>query len=488
MKGLNIRQTEYEAVIGLEVHAGLAVNTKMYCGCKTEFGAEPNTQCCPVCTGMPGALPVLNRKAVEYAIKAGLATNCSIIRYSRQDRKHYFYPDLPKGYQASQHNLPLCTGGFLEIEVNMSAKKVGIRGIHIEEDAGKLIHDESGKYSLVDYNRSGVPLIEIVTAPDLGSSEEVRAFILKLKTILEYTGVCDCKMQEGSLRVDINLSVRRRGESTFGNRTEIKNLNSVRAIVRAVEYEAKRQAEELEKGRSVRQETRRWDDARGVSYPMREKKGADDYRFFPDPDLCPIVIDDAWLNEIKSSLPELPDEKKKRFVLEYKLPAYDADFITGSKQLSDYFEEAAKRCRNHRAVCNWLMGDISKKLNESNIEVSDIPVSPENLAKLVELTDSGIISWKIAKQVFVVMWDTNRDPAEIIEEKGLRVINDTEEIRKVIIQVLEENPKAVEDIRNGKEKTIGFLIGQVMRKTGGKASPGIVNRLIFEELERLFHE
>jgi len=486
MKDLKEKLMEYEVVIGLEVHAELTTNSKIYCNCATRFGGEPNTRCCPVCTGMPGALPVLNKKVVEYAVKAGLATNCSITRYSRQDRKNYFYPDLPKAYQTSQQDRPLCTNGYLEIEVDGLLKKVGIHRIHIEEDAGKLIHNESGNNTLIDYNRCGVPLIEIVTRPELNSSAEVKVFIEKLKAILEYTEVSDCKMQEGSLRVDINLSVRPKGESTLGNRTEIKNLNSISAIVRAIEYEAKRQIDEVKKGRKIIQETRRWDDEKGVSFPMREKNETVDYRFFPEPDLCPIIIDEAWLNEIKSSVPELPDERKNRIIAEYKLPEYDANFITGSKTLADYFEKAACKSKNPKAISNWLMGDLSKKLKENNVEITNIPVTPENLAKLVEFIDSGVISGKIAKQVFEIMWVTSGDPAEIIENKGLRVINDADEIRKVVIKVFEENPKAIEDIRKGKEKSIGFLIGQVMRKTNGKAAPDIANQLIRKELDRYF--
>lgn len=475
---------EYEVVIGLEVHAELATKSKMYCDCATRFGGEPNTQCCPVCTGMPGTLPVLNKKVVEYAVKAGLATNCRIAQYSRQDRKNYFYPDLPKAFQTSQYDLPLCADGYLEIEADGKTKRIGITRIHIEEDAGKLIHSESGS-TLIDYNRCGVPLIEIVTGPDLRSSEEVKIFFGKLKTILEYTGVSDCKMQEGSLRADINLSVRRRGEKTLGNRTEIKNLNSVRAIVKAVEYESKRQIVELEKGRTIVRETRRWDEARGISLPVRQKENASDYRYFPEPDIPPIVIDEAWLNKIKASMPELPDERKKRFIAEYKLPEYDADFITSSKFMADYFEKAAVNSKNPKAVSNWLMGDITRKMKERNLEISDIPVSPENLARLADLTGSGVINSTIAKQLFEIMWDNGKSPDEIIMEKGFQVISNTDEIRKIIAEVIEENPKAAEDLKNGKAKTIGFLVGQVMRKTGGKADPRLVNRLVSEELNRI---
>lgn len=476
---------QYEVVIGLEVHAELATRSKIYCSCTTEFGGAPNTHCCPVCTGMPGALPVLNKKVVEYAVKAGLAINCNIVPFSKQDRKNYFYPDLPKAYQTSQYDLPLCINGHLDIEVNGQTKKVGIHRIHIEEDAGKLIHDESNGDTLIDYNRCGVPLIEIVTTPDLRSAEEVKVFFEKLKTILEYTEVSDCKMQEGSLRADVNLSVRPQGQETLGTRTEMKNLNSVRAIVRAVEYEAKRQIEELKYGRTIIQETRRWDDAKGKSYSMRSKEEAHDYRYFPEPDLCPIEIDESWLNKIKASIPELVDEKKKRFIDKYELPEYDAAFITASKPLADYFEKAARKTNNPKAISNWLMGDVMKKLKDRNMEVSDIPISPENLAKLVDLIDSKIISNTIAKQVFEIMWNTNNEPSEIVEQESLCVVTDTEKIRNVVIKALDENPKAVEDFKNGKAKSAGFLVGQVMRKTHGKADPRIINQLLFEELKRL---
>ena len=479
------KSSKYEVVIGLEVHAELATNSKIYCSCTTKFGSAPNTQCCPVCLGMPGALPVLNKRAVEYAVIAGLATNCSISQYSKQDRKNYFYPDLPKAYQTTQFDQPLCTDGYLEIEVNGRAKKVGISRIHIEEDAGKLIHDESGNSTSIDYNRCGVPLIEIVTCPELNSASEVKAFIEKLKAILEYNGVSDCKMQEGSLRVDVNLSVRKKGEKALGTRTEMKNLNSIKAIVRAVEYEEKRQIEELEKGRKIIQQTRRWDDSKGENYLLRDKEEAFDYMYLFEPDLCPIVIDEVWLEEIKSSIPELPDERKKRIIAEYKIPEYDASFITGSKLLADYFEKAARKSSNPKAVSNWIMGDVMKKLKDNNLEIPDIPISPEYIAELVELVDSNIISSRIARQVFEIMWDTNKQPYEIVKEKRLQVISNTEEIRKFVIKVLDNNARAIEDIKKGKGKSFDFLVGQVMRATNGKAQPQIVNKLLAEELSRL---
>jgi len=475
---------EYEVVVGLEVHAELATSSKIYCNCTTEFGGDPNSHCCPVCTGMPGVLPVLNRKVVEYAVKAGLATHCTISTFSKQDRKNYFYPDLPKAYQTSQYDLPLCTGGFIEIEAGGQVKKIGITRIHIEEDAGKLVHDERGGDTLIDYNRCGVPLIEIVTEPDLRSAEEVKVFFEKLKAILEYTGVSDCKMQEGSLRADVNLSVRPKGQKEYGTRTEMKNLNSVRAIYRAVEGEARRQISELEYGGVVVQETRRWDDVKGESYSMRSKEEAHDYRYFPEPDLCPIVVDEVWLARIKATIPELPDHKKKRYMKEYGIPEYDASLITGSKALADFFEAAAEKSQNVKAISNWIMGDLMKKLNDNRIDPSGIPFGPGNLSKLIELIDANVISGKIAKQVFDLMWETGGDPADIVEKHGLKVVTDDSVIRCVVLQVLEDNPKSLEEIKMGKNKSIGFLIGQIMRATGGKADPQVVNRLLMEEINK----
>lgn len=475
---------EYEVVIGLEIHAELATHSKIYCGCTTEFGGEPNTHCCPICTGMPGVLPVLNRNVVEYAVKAGIATNCTIASFSKQDRKNYFYPDLPKAYQTSQYDLPLCINGHLDIDVDGETKKIGITRIHIEEDAGKLIHDEWGRGTFVDYNRCGVPLIEIVTEPDLRSAEEVRAFFEKMKAILEYTGVSDCKMQEGSLRADVNLSVRPKGQKAFGTRTEMKNLNSIRAIVRAVEGETKRQISELEYGGTIVQETRRWDDAKGESYSMRSKEEAHDYRYFPEPDLCPIVVDEPWLESIRESIPELPDGRKKRYIREYGIPEYDASLITGSKALADFFETAAKSSDNVKAVSNWVMGDVMKKLNDNGLEPADIPVAPENLSKLISLIDSNVISGKIAKQVFEMMWETDKDPALIVEEKGLKVVTDVNAIHALVVKVITSNPKSVEDYKAGKTKAMGFLVGQIMKETRGKADPKTVNQLLKEELDK----
>lgn len=476
---------EYEVVIGLEVHAELATRSKIYCTCTTEFGGEPNTHCCPICTGMPGVLPVLSKKVVEYAVKAGLASNCHIAPYSKQDRKNYFYPDLPKAFQTSQYDLPLCTDGYLEIEADGQTKKIGITRIHIEEDAGKLVHDEWGGDTLIDYNRCGVPLIEIVTEPDLRSAQEVKVFFEKLKAILEYTGVSDCKMQEGSLRADVNLSIRPKGQQAFGTRTEMKNLNSIRAIVRAVEGEAKRQISEVEYGGTIVQETRRWDDNRGESYSMRSKEEAHDYRYFPEPDLCPIVVDEQWLNKIRATVPELPDARKKRYIDDYGIPDYDASFITASKALAEFFELAVKSGNNTKAVSNWIMGDLSKKLNDNNLEPSQIPFRPEHLSKLIHLIDTNVISGKIAKQVFDILWETGKDPADIVQEQGLTVVTDTHAIRNVILDVLRANPQSVEDVKKGKTKSISFLIGQIMKATKGKAEPQAVNRILTEELEKL---
>lgn len=475
---------EYEVVIGLEVHAELSTKSKIYCSCTTEFGGEPNTHCCPICTGMPGVLPVLNKSVVEYAVKAGLATNCTISEFSKQDRKNYFYPDLPKAYQISQYDLPLCVNGYIDIEVGGNQKRIGITRIHIEEDAGKLMHDEWGTGSLVDYNRCGVPLIEIVSEPDMRSAEEVRAYLETLKSILQYIEVSDCKMQEGSLRADINLSVRPKGQKEFGTRTEMKNLNSFKAIMRAIEGEAKRQISELESGGQVIQETRRWDDDKGVSYAMRNKEEAHDYRYFPEPDLTPIVVDKEWVERIKISLPELPEARRKRYIEEYGLPEYDAGIITASKVLADFFEDAVAKSRNAKAVSNWIMGDLMRILKERDMEPDDIPFPAEYLAKMISLIDKGTISGTIAKKVFVKMFDSPKDPETIVKEEGLEVVSDESALSSIVKKVIENNPKSVEDYKGGKAKAIGFLVGQVMKETKGKANPQIVNKLLREELDK----
>ncbi|HOP99300.1 MAG TPA: Asp-tRNA(Asn)/Glu-tRNA(Gln) amidotransferase subunit GatB [Acetivibrio clariflavus] len=475
---------EYEVVIGLEVHAELSTKSKIYCSCTTEFGGEPNTHACPICTGMPGVLPVLNKKVVEYAVRAGLATNCRIAEYSKQDRKNYFYPDLPKAFQTSQYDLPLCSNGYIDIEVDGKTKRIGITRIHIEEDAGKLMHDEWDTASLIDYNRCGVPLIEIVTEPDMRSAQEVRVFLENLKAILQYIDVSDCKMQEGSLRADINLSVRPVGQKELGTRTEMKNLNSFKAIVRAVEGEAKRQIEVLESGGTVIQETRRWDDAKGVSYAMRSKEEAHDYRYFPEPDLMPIVVDEKWKQEIKDSLPELPEARKKRYINEYGLPEYDASILTASKALADFFEDAVKNTDNAKAVSNWIMGDLLRMLKEKEMEAEQIPFPGAYLAKLVTLIDKGTISGTIAKKVFEKMFSQGKDPEAIVKEEGLEVVSDESALVAVVKKVIENNPQSVADYKGGKEKAFGFLVGQAMKETKGKANPQLINKILKEELEK----
>jgi aspartyl/glutamyl-tRNA(Asn/Gln) amidotransferase, B subunit len=475
---------DYEIIMGLEIHAELSTKSKIYCSCTTEFGGEPNTHCCPICTGMPGVLPVLNKNVVEYAVKAGLAMNCRISQFSKQDRKNYFYPDLPKAYQVSQYDLPLCIGGYVPIEVNGIKKNIGITRIHIEEDAGKLMHDEWETGSLVDYNRCGVPLIEIVSEPDLRTPEEAKVFVENVKAILEYLDVSDCKMQEGSLRADVNLSVRPVGREKFGTRTEMKNLNSFRSILRAAENEAKRQIEEIESGGVILQETRRWDDNKGYSYAMRSKEEAHDYRYFPEPDLVPVVVDDEWLERIKSSLPELPEARKNRYINEYGLPEYDAGLLTGSKLLADFFEDAVKGSSNTKAVSNWIMGDVMRILKDKSLEVENIPFPGSHLAKLVSLIDKGTISGTIAKKVFDKMFDTGKDPLEIVKQEGLEVVNDESAIAAAVRKIIEANPQSIADYKSGKEKAFGFLVGQAMKETRGKANPQVINKLLKEELEK----
>ncbi|HEX9062249.1 MAG TPA: Asp-tRNA(Asn)/Glu-tRNA(Gln) amidotransferase subunit GatB [Clostridia bacterium] len=475
---------EYEIVIGLEVHAELSTKSKIYCSCTTQFGGEPNTHCCPICTGMPGVLPVLNRTVVEYAVKAGLSTGCEIAGFSKQDRKNYFYPDLPKAYQTSQYDLPLCEGGKIDIEVDGVKKTIGITRIHIEEDAGKLIHDEWETGTLVDYNRCGVPLIEIVSEPDIRSAEEAKAYFGNLKAILEYIEVSDCKMQEGSLRADVNLSVRPVGQKEFGTRTEMKNLNSFRSIVRAIEAEAQRQISEIESGGTIVQETRRWDDAKGMSYAMRSKEEAHDYRYFPEPDLVPIIVDDEWRERIKASIPELPEARKARYINEFGLPEYDASLLTSSKYMADFFEEAAKKA-NPKLVSNWIMGDLSRILNEKGMEPSEIPFPASYLANMIGLIEKGTISGTIAKKVFSKMFATGKDPAVIVKEEGIEVVSDEGVLVAIVKKILEANPQSVADFKAGKEKAIGFLVGQAMKESRGKANPQIINKILKEELDKL---
>ena len=478
-------RNDYEMVMGLEVHAELSTKTKIFCSCPTEFGGEPNTHTCPICMAMPGTLPVLNEKVVEYAVKAGLATNCEISRDSKNDRKNYFYPDLPKSYQISQFDKPLCEHGYIEIEDDEgNPKKIRLTRIHIEEDAGKLNHNEFGGGSLVDLNRSGVPLIERVSEPDLRSSGEAERYLKKLKSILEYIEVSDCKMQEGSLRADVNVSVRKKGSDKLGTRTEMKNMNSFKAITRAIEYEAERQADVIEDGGKIDQETLRWDDVSGKTFPMRDKEDAQDYRYFPDPDLVAIRLSEEYIENIKNNLPELPESRKARYMDEFKLSEKDSNLLTASKYLSNLFEEAEEICKNAKAVANWILSDISRILNEKEMEAEEIPFTGKELAKLVELIEKGTISSAIGKKVITELFENPKDPEEIIKEKGWIQISDEGAIKEVVIKVLENNPQSVADYKAGKDKALGFLVGQAMKETKGKANPQMLNKMFLEELNK----
>lgn len=474
---------DYEVIIGLEVHAELSTETKAFCGCTTEFGGDVNTHCCPICTGMPGTLPVLNRKVVEYAIKAGLATNCEITRYGKQDRKNYFYPDLPKAYQISQFDLPLCVGGHVDIETENGKKSIGLTRIHIEEDAGKLLHDVVPGKSLVDYNRCGVPLIEIVSEPDMRSAEEAKAFLEELKSILECLEVSDCKMQEGSLRCDINVSVRPFGQKEFNTRTEMKNVSSFSAAYRAIQYEAKRQIEEMEDGRTIKQQTLRWSDEDGENYALRSKEDAHDYRYFPEPDLVPIVVTDEMIESIRALIPELPSAKRARFVAEYGITEYEAGLISASKDMSAYFEACAKLGAKPKTVANWLLGDIARLINETNIEFSELKISPEALAAFIALIEKGTISNTAGKKVIEIMFETEKAPDVIVKEEGLEQVNDEGALRKIVEEVLANNQKSVDDYRGGKTNALGFLVGQTMRLSKGKANPQTMNALLKEYLD-----
>ncbi len=473
---------QYETVIGLEVHVELATKTKIFCGCSTAFGGAPNTHTCPVCTGMPGSLPVLNRQVVNYAVAVGLATNCAVTQCCKFDRKNYFYPDNPQNYQISQLYLPICRDGHVEIETAAGKKSIGIHEIHMEEDAGKLIHDEWEDCSLVDYNRSGVPLIEIVSEPDMRSAEEVIAYLEKLRMIIQYLGASDCKLNEGSMRADVNLSVREVGAEGFGTRTEMKNLNSFRAITHAIAGESERQIDLLESGQQVVQETRRWDDAKEYSYAMRSKEDAQDYRYFPDPDLVPVYISDEWIKQIRDSQPEFRKEKMERYRKEFDIPEYDIGIITDSKHMADLFEETVAICGQPKKVSNWLMGETLRLLKEKNMDPEEILFSPENLAKLIRLVDSKAVNLTVAKEVFEVMFDGNIDPEQYVEEKGLKTVSDEGALRATIGEVIASNPQSVEDYRNGKEKAIGFLVGQTMKAMKGKADPVSVNQILKELL------
>ena len=476
---------DYEAVIGLEVHAELSTRTKIFCSCPTTFGAAPNTHVCPICMAMPGTLPVLNEKVVEYAVKAGLATNCEISKDSKNDRKNYYYPDLPKSYQISQYDKPLCNHGYIEIDdENGNKKKVRILRIHIEEDAGKLNHDEFGGGSLVDLNRAGVPLIEVVSEPDLRNAEEAENYLRKLKSIFEYIQISDCKMQEGSLRADVNVSVRKKGATEFGTRTEMKNMNSFRSIVRAINYEAERQVEVIENGGTITQETLRWDDVSGKTFPMRDKEDAQDYRYFPDPDLVAIKLSDEYIENIRKNLPELPEVKKERYINNFELSEKAANFVTSSKYYSDIFDEATEKSKNPKSVSNWLMSDIARILNEKEEEADKIPFTGKELGELVELIDKGTISNSIGKKVLDELFENPKAPSEIIKEKGWIQISDEGAIKEVVLKVLENNLQSVADYKAGKDRALGFLVGQAMKETKGKANPQMLNKMFIEELKK----
>lgn len=478
--------SNYEAVIGLEVHVELKTQSKIFCSCSTAFGAEPNTQVCPVCAGMPGALPVLNRQVVEYAIKTGLALNGEIAGMSKYDRKNYFYPDLPKAYQVSQYDQPICRAGYLEIETEEGKKRIGINRVHIEEDAGKLIHQgaiTTSPYSLVDLNRSGVPLLEIVSEPDLRTPREACLYLEKLRSVLLFLGVSDCKMEEGSLRCDANISIRPRGDTRLGTKTEIKNMNSFRSLERALEYELARQMEVLEDGEAVVQETRTWDEGQQATLAMRSKEEADDYRYFPDPDLVPVVVDQEWVQRVRESLPELPDAARQRLVEQYELPAYDAGVLTMTRDTLDFFDECMRYYDDAKVVSNWIMGEMSRLLNQHGLEISESRVSPSALVRMLRLIDEGTISGKMAKTVFEEMFTTGKEPDTIVKEKGMTQISDESALEPLVLQVLEVNPEVVEDYRGGKTKALGFLVGQVMKATRGQANPKLVNQLLKRHLD-----
>ena len=474
---------QYETIIGLEVHVELATKTKIFCGCSTEFGGAPNTHTCPVCTGMPGSLPVLNRQVVEYALKAGIAANCSIHQLCKFDRKNYFYPDNPQNYQISQLYLPICYDGWVEIDTSAGKKKIRIHEMHMEEDAGKLIHDEWEDCSLVDYNRSGVPLIEIVSEPDMRSAEEVIAYLEKLRCMMQYLGVSDCKLQEGSMRADVNLSVREAGSETFGTRTEMKNLNSFKAIAHAIEGERERQIELLEAGKAVVQETRRWDDNKESSHAMRSKEDAKDYRYFPDPDLPPVHISDEWIRELRESQPELREEKQLRYQKEYGLSEYDSRILTETRQLAELFEDVASLCGNPKKAANWFMGEVLRLAKEKGREPEKVSFAPEHLADLIEMVEKKEVSPQNARKVFEKVFDQDIDPVVYIEEKGLKIVEDTGLLTSTLERILEENPGPLSELLGGKEKVFGFFVGKMMRELKGKASPGAVREAVTKEIE-----
>lgn len=480
---------KYEAVIGLEVHAQLLTKSKIFCSCSTVFGGEPNTHTCPICLGMPGVLPVVNKKAVELALKTALATHCEIASFSQFARKNYFYPDLPKGYQISQYERPLASDGYVEIELGeeRQKKKIGIMRIHIEEDAGKLLHEIGGaatEYSYVDFNRTGVPLIEIVSEPGMNTPEEASEYLRALREILQYLEVCDGNMEEGSLRCDANISLRPVGEKKLGTKVELKNMNSFRHVQNALEYERERQRGLLEEGASIIQQTRLWDADQGVTSSMRSKEEAHDYRYFPDPDLVPLAIDPEWINEIRKTLPELPIELRERFVRDYQLPLYDAKVLTSSKSLASYFEECVKLYPTPKTVSNWVMGELLRALNESKKEIKDCPIAPSSLVEMLKMVDEGIISGKLAKKVFEEMYQSRKKPTEIVEERGFTQISGEGELHTMIDRIIATYPSQVEEYRQGKEKLFGFFVGEVMKSTKGKANPHVVNELLKKKLGR----
>ena len=474
---------QYETVIGLEVHVELSTKTKIFCGCSTEFGGAPNTHICPVCAGLPGALPVLNRQVVEDALALGAATHCKVNRLCRFDRKNYFYPDNPQNYQISQLYLPICHDGWLDISTGGGTRRVRIHEMHMEEDAGKLVHDEWEDSSLVDFNRSGVPLIEIVSEPDMRNSEEVIAYLEKLRSICRYLGISDCKLQEGSMRADVNLSVREAGSDVLGVRTEMKNLNSFKAIARAIDNERERQIELLEEGRPVIQETRRWDDNKEYSYAMRSKEDAKDYRYFPDPDLPPVYIDEQWLAHTKDSLPEMREEKAARYVESWGLTEDDAALLTDSRNIAEIFEKTVSLCGQAKKAANWLTGETIRLAREACVDLDNVSFAPEHLAALITLTDKGELNNQNARKVFEAIFNDDVDPEVYMEEKGLKTVTDTGLLEEITEKVLEDNPKTVEEYKGGKTKVLGFLVGQVMKQMKGKADPGLVNRMLTERLK-----
>lgn len=475
----------YQMVVGLEVHVELSTKSKIFCSCTTEFGGEPNTHVCPVCSGMPGVLPVLNKKVVDFAIRAGLATNCEITRYNKFDRKNYFYPDLPKAYQVSQLYLPICRNGKVEIEVEGEKKYIGIHEIHMEEDAGKLVHDPWDDCTLVDYNRCGVPLLEIVSEPDFRSADEVIAYLTKLRETMMYLGVSDCKMQEGSMRADVNISVMPMGSTKFGTRTEMKNMNSFKAIYKAINYEANRQIELLESGGVVTQETRRWDDNKDASFAMRSKENAQDYRYFPEPDLLPIEISDEWIQKTVDNMPELPEAKRARYMSEFGLSEYDASVITAERQIAYIFEDATKICGKPKEVCNYVMGELMRLMSETGTLAEELEMDPAKIAEIIELVTSGKINRTAAKEVFEAVFRENVDPDKYIEEHDLVMVDNSDEVEAIITQVINDNPKSIEDLKAGKAKARGFLVGQTMKALKGKANPQTVNKILDEKLAEI---